>query len=275
MITALPLLALALSSAAPARDVTIIGLDYAFSAPKTVAAGPSVFRFENRGKKFHELNVSLLKRGATAKEYMDSVRAGKPTTAFRESPVGVLFAEPGKTSDAGLAVDLQEGRTYVVICIFRDSAGAPRHHQLGMSTVIVPTRAAAAVAPMPADTIVGNDYAFTRYPRTLSPGRHRLAFTNEGKVRHEVSLGLLRRGVSLKQLVDSLNADGDVDPLIEGAFGVLASDAKTRPIGLLEVDLKPGREYVIFCQFSDDAKAKPHFMLGMYGSIVVRSAGRR
>lgn len=268
----LPLLALTL---ALPREVTIVGLDYAFSVPKAVASGPTVLRFENRGKKFHELNVSLLKPGASAKEYMDSVRAGKPTGDLRESPVGVLFALPGKTSDAGLAIDLKAGRTYVVICIFKDSATAPRHHQLGMSTVIVPSGAPVTADHVPTDTIVGNDYAFTRYPRTLPGGRRRFAFVNQGTVRHEVSFELLRRGVSVKQLIDSLNADGDVDALLDGTFAVLASDAKTRPIGLIDVDLKPGREYVIFCQFTDAPKAKPHFMLGMYGSIKVSPAPRR
>jgi hypothetical protein len=273
MITTLALLTLGL--VAPPREVTIVGMDYAFAAPPTVAAGPTVFRFENRGKHFHELNVSLLKPGASAKEYMDSVRAGKPTTAFRESPVGVLFAMPGKTSDAGLAIDLKSGRTYVVICIFRDSETAPRHHQLGMSTVFVPSGAPTKADPIPTDTIVGNDYAYTRYPRTLPAGRHRFAFVNEGKVRHEISVELLKRGASVKQLMDAIATDGDAVALLDGAYGVLASDARTAPIGMLDVDLKPGREYVIFCEFTDDPKSKPHLMLGMYGSITVAPATRR
>jgi hypothetical protein len=109
----------------------------------------------------------------------------------------------------------------------------------------------------------------------LPAGRHRFAFVNEGKVGHEVSFELLKRGVSVKQLMDSLRADGDVEALLDGVYGVLASDARTRPIGLLDVDLKPGREYVIFCEFTDDPKSKPHLMLGMYGSITVAPATRR
>jgi hypothetical protein len=42
-----------------------------------------------------------------------------------------------------------------------------------------------------------------------------------------------------------------------------------RPVGLLEVDLLPGRDYLIECGLSDSAKAKPHYMLGMTGLIHV------
>jgi hypothetical protein len=252
------------------QQLTILGLDYAFSVPARVRPGETVVRFENRGKKDHELNIALLKVGASPNEFMDSVRAGKPTAMFRDGPVGVLFAAPGDTSNARLVVDFMAGRTYVAICIFRDSANAPRHHQLGMSSVIVPAGGAVSATSVPVDTIIGNDYAFTRYPKTLAPGRHRFAFVNSGKIRHEVAFGLLKPGVSMKQLTDALLGGTDPGGLVETSFGLLHTLGTSRPRGMLELDLLPGREYVLICQFSDGPAQKPHFMLGMIGSITVR-----
>ena len=64
-------------------------------------------------------------------------------------------------------------------------------------------------------------------------------------------------------------AGGDVDALFEQDLGLLHSPAGTSPSGLLRVDLLPGRTYMIECAFSDTPKAKPHFALGMFGSIRV------
>src|SRR3954470_15456067 len=76
----IPAVALAMiaSLAAPPREITIRGLDYAFVVPGAIAPGRALLRFDNRGKVFHELNIQLLRPGVSAREFMDSVRAGKP-----------------------------------------------------------------------------------------------------------------------------------------------------------------------------------------------------
>src|SRR4051794_27447022 len=79
------------SSPPESRDVEIVGLDYAFKIPAKVASGRTTFRFSNKGKVAHELNISLLKKGASVQQFIDSARADGPTGAFREGPVGVLF----------------------------------------------------------------------------------------------------------------------------------------------------------------------------------------
>lgn len=280
MRTHLALLALALVATAaaapapaPSRDVEIVALDYAFNAPATVAAGRTTFRFTNNGKVPHELNVALLKPGITIRQYMDAVNADKPTEPFREGPVGVLFAGPGKRSAAGLSTELLAGRTYAVICIFKDKPGAKAHFALGMFSAITIAPGAAAHTPLTrVDTIAGADYAYVRYPRTVAPGHHSFAFVNEGKQRHEVSMFMLKRGVTLKKALGTDAAGGDMDALIETDLGLLHAPSKTSPLGLLEVDMLPGRDYHIICTFSDDAKSKPHVMLGMLGTIHVRSA---
>ena len=59
---------------------------------------------------------------------------------------------------------------------------------------------------------------------------------------------------------------------LEQSLGVLHSLAGSSPLGVLQVNLLPGRTYMIECAFDDGPKAKPHFMLGMSGSF--RVSGR-
>ncbi|MBA3339432.1 MAG: hypothetical protein H0T54_06775, partial [Geodermatophilaceae bacterium] len=158
------------------RQVTVVGRDYAFELPRQLPPGSTTFRFENRGKVRHELNIFLLKPGVRMEEVVRLRREGKPGAHLVDGPVGVLFAGAHGRSSAGLTTDLLAGRDYAVICVFRDTANAPRHFEMGMYSVI---RVGAAKRPARAgpdpDTVVGLDYAF-RAPAVLSAGRHWLAF---------------------------------------------------------------------------------------------------
>ena len=146
---------------------------------------------------------------------------------------------------------------------------------MGMFTAIHVASGKSAAAPaLRVDTIVGSDYAFT-YSRTLSPGLHHLAFVNAGKQRHEVSIALLARDATMQKVLDVIKADGDVDALIDEGLGVLHSPGGSKPAGLLDINLLPGREYMLLCEFADSTKAPPHVALGMFGSIHVRGKAVR
>ncbi len=268
----------------PAHVVDIVGLDYAFQAPSTLPAGRTTFRFVNRGKVAHELNVSLLKRGVSVQQFMAAINADTPVAPFRDAPVGVVFARPGERAAAALSTELLPGRTYVVMCIKQDTPKAKLHSAMGMYSAftvsrapvvppVVPTGMSPVTIkrprPEPADTIVATDYAFIRAPRTLAPGHHRFAFANRGSFRHEVNMFVLKPGVTLLRAMDVQKAGGDVDALIESPIGVLHSPAGSAPLGVLEVDMLPGRDYTMICTFSNDAKSPSHAMLGMLGSIHV------
>lgn len=249
--------------------IEVVGSDYAFQVPEKIGAGPTVFHFVNKGKVRHELNLFMLKRGTTIQQYLDRRKQQKPAQDLIEGPIGVLFAEPGRRSEAGLSADLIPGRDYVAICIFKDQPTGPAHYEMGMYALINPEGPAVTQrAATRTESILGLDYAF-KHPGTLAPGHHSLAFENRGKVRHEMVLMRLKKGVTTDSLLKVGQANGDIEALIEDAPGLLTATAGKTSLGRLEVDLLAGREYTLVCFFTDSAKAPPHIALGMYGRIRV------
>jgi len=250
------------------NDVEIVASDYAFQAPQQLPAGRTTFRFTNNGKQRHELNITRLKKGVSTEQMLSAIRADQSVKSLTEGSVGVLFAEPGGTSSSGLTVDLMPGQSYAVICIFRDSAGAKPHYDLGMSTMISVNdgKAVAAASQAATDTIIATDYAY-QYPRTLAPGRHTFWMRNEGKQRHELSFSLLKKGVTLARLLEVEKSGASVDSLFDGDLGLLHARGGEAPVGNLTFDMLPDREYVIACFFQDDEKSPEHYKLGMFGSI--------
>jgi len=117
--------------------VPVVASDYAFSAPDTVAAGLTAFSLENRGAQQHEMHIGLLRPGFAPSQIVEAARRG---TGFRllsevylEGAMhGALFAWPRTTSPARLTVELVRGRSYILLCTFRDSTAAPQHAALGM-----------------------------------------------------------------------------------------------------------------------------------------------
>ncbi|MGI9044170.1 MAG: hypothetical protein ACR2GK_08620 [Gemmatimonadaceae bacterium] len=252
--------------------VEIVGADYAFMVPPVLPPGRTTFQFANEGKVRHELNITRLKPDIPVERFLQIVRAGESTQDLTEGPVGVLFAGPGGRSESGLTVDLRPGDRYAVIRIFRDSAEAKPHYDLGMYSVITVSRTPEVTEPSPAavDTIIATDYAF-RYPQSLEPGVHTFVMRNDGMVRHQLSLSLLKKGATLEQVMKA-GADG-IDPdsfFEEASFGLLHARAGQSPVGALTVDMLPGRDYVIACFFRDDENAPEHVDLGMFGTIRVR-----
>jgi len=112
----------------------VIGTDYAFlHLPTTFGAGPTLFSFENRGTKRHEMSIALLRAGVTADSLI--ARGAVMTVSSRavsDSLIGLLVARPGERAGGQLYAVLLPGRTYVVVCTLRDTPDAPPHAALGM-----------------------------------------------------------------------------------------------------------------------------------------------
>jgi len=256
------------------REVEVAGRDYSFQMPSTLPAGLTTFRFRNDGEHPHEFNMFLLKPGVTIEQVITAGKEGKSQMALIDGPVGVLFAGKGKVSSTLLMTNLLPGRNYGVQCIARDSAKAPAHYELGMYGTVHVEAAPVKMTTVYADSVIAVDYAFSRYPREISAGRHTIAFRNAGKQRHEFSITLLKRGVTLDSVIAVDKRKGNVFSLFESAIGVLHSRGGETALGMLDINFLAGRDYIIECAFQDDDNSPPHFALGMQGSIHVSGTPR-
>jgi len=117
----------------PAR-VAVVGADYAFTQlPTALSPGPTLFSFENRGTKRHEMSITLLKAGVTIDVLTRAEnRLALAGRAVSDSIVGLLIARPGERAGGQLYVDLIPGRTYAVVCTLKDTPEAQPHLELGM-----------------------------------------------------------------------------------------------------------------------------------------------
>lgn len=135
-----PVVTLALSSAGLAAcnpdpappSVVVVGSDYAFALPDTIAPGPTSFSLENTGRVEHEVAMARLKPGVTLAQAWEAMQAGGDADALLAETVGVLFAQPGRGSAGRLVVDLVPGSTYALMCFLQDSPNDPPHSALGM-----------------------------------------------------------------------------------------------------------------------------------------------
>jgi hypothetical protein len=274
LLPAFALLALTEGRTAASRTVEVVGVDYAFTMPSTLPAGRTTLTFRNAGKKRHEFNVFLLKSGVKIEDVIAAGKEGKPQMPMIEGAVGVLFADPGHRAPSSLTVDLLPGRDYGIQCIFRDSANALHHYEMGMYKVVHVGRNASKLPAAKADSIVATDYAYLKFPHKLSPGVHTIAFRNSGRQRHEINVSLFKRGVTLDSLIAVDKRKGDVEALFEDGEGVLHSRTGETALGNLNINFLPGRQYYVECGFQDNDKSPPHFTLGMYGVIHVSERGR-
>ncbi|MEP6509704.1 MAG: hypothetical protein ABJC63_15865 [Gemmatimonadales bacterium] len=119
--------------------------------------------------------------------------------------------------------------------------------------------------------IVASDYAFTA-PPSVNGGRATFRFVNHGKVRHELNITRLKRGVSIDEFLDSVRQDKSVQKLSEGPVGVLFAQPGHRSPSGLSIDLTPGERYAVICIFRDKKDAKRHYDLGMYKLITIVAA---
>jgi hypothetical protein len=121
--------------------VPVVATDYAFTAPDTAAAGLTAFTLENRGAQQHEMHIGLLRPGVAPTQIVEAAQRGMnfrllPEVYLEGAMRGALFAWPGTTSAARLTLELVRGRSYILLCTFRDSTTAPQHAALGMFHIL-------------------------------------------------------------------------------------------------------------------------------------------
>jgi hypothetical protein len=125
------------AQAPAATETTISASDYAFQVPNHVPHGRTLFRMQNVGRVPHEMAVGQLREGITADSVLARVAAGGDPGDLTDGVVGILIAQPGASSLGSLSIDLVQGRTYMMICQFRDADSLPPHIAMGMQASFV------------------------------------------------------------------------------------------------------------------------------------------
>jgi plastocyanin len=115
--------------------------------------------------------------------------------------------------------------------------------------------------------VTANDYAFSPLPARIAAGPTVFTFANKGSVQHEVSIGRLRSGATLEDVLKVSREGGRMRDVMERSVGILIAGGGKSPDGRLLVDLLPGQIYVVLCNLKDRPDAPPHVMLGMYTSF--------
>jgi hypothetical protein len=124
-------------SSTGSAETVIAASDYAFQVPARFPKGPTRFRLRNDGKVPHELAMGQLRAGITADSVLARLASGGDPTDLTDGVVGVLIAEPGGSSLGSLGVELIQGRTYLMICQFKDADSLPPHIAMGMQASFV------------------------------------------------------------------------------------------------------------------------------------------
>jgi len=97
------------------------------------------FAFDNVGAVPHEAILVELKEGVTADQIALALQGGSDPRELMAGIFGILIADPGQSALGKIAVELESGRTYALLCNFTDTDDAPPHIALGMMRVFQAT----------------------------------------------------------------------------------------------------------------------------------------
>ncbi len=115
-------------------------------------------------------------------------------------------------------------------------------------------------------TVIGREYSF-QVPDTLPPGPTVFVLQNRGAVRHELGMGLLKKGMTIES---AFEADKSGEDPLEAMIGYLIAEPGEKSPGRLLVDLESGRRYGLICTLRDGPDAPKHDELGMRADFTVR-----
>jgi predicted small secreted protein len=119
----------------------------------------------------------------------------------------------------------------------------------------------------PADaTYVATEFAFEG-PDSLPAGDVTLTMDNQGKQMHELALGELLQGKTMDD-VHALLRKGQPKKPPKWFRTVSGTGAAPGETGTFDAELTPGA-YIMICFVPDEAKKKPHAMLGMMKEVTV------
>jgi hypothetical protein len=253
-------------AAAPAGPnvVEVGATDYAFQAPDTLPAGPTLFRLTDNGAEPHHIQLIRLEEGKTLQDMM-----ALPPEAPK--PWAVDIGGPNSPRPGGgvseTAVTLTPGN-YAMICGIPSPAPDGRPHVMkGMMKAITVVESAEARAMPEADlTLTMNDFSFA-LSGPVSAGKHVVKVSNIGAQVHEVLFMRLAPGKSVKDVADWVMSGMATPPPGEpfgGTTGITAGGEN-----LVMADFSPG-EYGMLCFMPDPKDGRPHIALGMMSQFTVQ-----
>jgi hypothetical protein len=130
-----PLLLLLLAAGAPKPQlIRITATDYAFQVPEHIKAGETIFTFENHGAVRHEMSLVMLNEHMPADSAIRGMLAGSPRRNFADGQGALVISAPNEAPGPGIWLNLEAGRTYLVVCTLRDTPQSPPHATMGMIT---------------------------------------------------------------------------------------------------------------------------------------------
>jgi hypothetical protein len=118
-------------------------------------------------------------------------------------------------------------------------------------------------------SVVGNDYAFIGFPSSIAAGPTAFSFENRGEVRHEMTIILLKPGLTVKDVMAMPTGAITSPRAAESLIGLLIARKHEKAGGQLLVELKSGQRYLVICNLRDAPDGQPHSTLGMVTSFDV------
>ena len=252
--------------------VTVHAQEFAFTAPKTIAAGMTSFKLVNDGKELHHLQIMKLEQGKTLGDLQAALKNPGPPPAWLVAVGGPNAAVPGGSVEATLNL---EAGNYVIAC-FIPSAGDPTPHMMkGMIQPLTVTAAggiaqagsAEIATPVPDVHLVVKDYGFA-FSKPLKTGKNVIHVMNEGPQEHEVIFIKLAPGKHLADFNTWATTGGMKGPPPGMPVDGMAGLAKGRT-GIFTANLTPGT-YALTCYVPDMKDGKEHAVHGMNSEFEVK-----
>jgi hypothetical protein len=117
-------------------------------------------------------------------------------------------------------------------------------------------------------SVVATEYAFVGFPGSIAAGPTTFSFENRGEVRHEMTIILLRPGLTVKDVM-AAGTSPTGPKTAESLVGLLIARKHESAGGQLLVNLQSGRRYLVICSLRDTPDAQQHSMLGMVTTFEV------
>ncbi|MEJ7901370.1 MAG: hypothetical protein WKF63_05950, partial [Thermomicrobiales bacterium] len=254
-------------------EVVIVGTEYAFDMPASVAGGWTRITLDNQGAMDHHAMLMRVNDGSTYEDLGAALQGGDFGAIFAvATSLGGPMAGPGGT--ASVIADLEPGQ-YMAICVIPDDQGVP-HVALGMAANFEVTDAVEADAPVADARIELVEMMFHGAPAEIAAGPAVWEVANIGAQLHEMFIAQLAPGFTFEQISAMLLAPPEATPeggmdhaspeaaMMAPPFTNIGGVAPMSPgyTNYVPLEFTPG-EYFAICFVPDPESGAPHAALGM------------